>query len=93
MTFRPAPGDEVLYHEEAGEAFLLHVPSGEYFGLNPTGVVVWKALTDGADPEEQLAQRWPDVPREALRRDTAELLESLRDAGLVVESDDHAGGA
>ncbi len=93
MRFRPAPGDEVLYHEEAGEAFLLHVPTGEYFGLNPTGVVVWKALTDGADPEEELAGRWPDVPREALRRDIDQLLETLSAAGLIVESDDPAGGA
>ena len=93
MRFRPAPGDQVLYHEEAGEAFLLHVPTGEYFGLNPTGVVVWKALIGGADPEEELARRWPDVPRETLRDDTARVLGTLREAGLVVESDDPAGSA
>jgi predicted Rdx family selenoprotein len=92
MTYRPAPSDEVLYHEEAGEAFLLHVPTGEYFGLNPAGVIVWKALRDGADPEAELARRWPDVPRDDLRRDAARLLETLRDAGLVVDSDEPAGG-
>lgn len=91
--FRTAPDHEVLYHEEAGEAFLLHVPTGEYFGLNQTGVIVWKALRDGLDPEEELARRWPDVPRDSLRGDAERLLETLKDAGLVVESDEAAGGA
>ena len=88
MRFRPAPGEVVLYHEEAGEAFLLHIPTGEYFGLNPSGVVVWKALRDGLDPEAELARHWPDVPRESLRVDVVRLLEALREAGLVVESAD-----
>jgi len=86
-AYRPAPDDEVLYHEEAGEAFLLHVPTGEYFGLNRSGVVVWKALRDGLDPEDELARQWPTAPREALRDDAADLLRSLRDAGLIVEVD------
>lgn len=93
MGFRTAPEDEVLYHEEAGEAFLLHVPTGEYFGLNPSGVVVWRALRDGLDPEEELASRWPEVPRESLRSDAARILGALRDAGLIVESGDPPGGA
>ena len=93
MGFRAAPDDEVLYHEEGGEAFLLHVPTGQYFGLNPSGVVVWQALREGVDPEEALAARWPEVPRESLRGDAARILESLSDAGLVVDSDDAPGGA
>lgn len=93
MGFRAAPDDEVLYHEEAGEAFLLHVPTGEYFGLNPSGVVVWRALREGVDPEEALAERWPDVPRDSLRSDAARILESLSEAGLIVDSGDPPGGA
>ena len=85
MTFRTAPDDEVLFHEEAGEAFLLHIPTGEYFGLNQAGVIVWKAVRDGLDPEEELARRWPDVPSNALHDDAMRLLESLRDASLIVE--------
>ncbi|HVA75645.1 MAG TPA: PqqD family peptide modification chaperone [Acidimicrobiales bacterium] len=92
MTFRTAPDDEVLYHEEAGEAFLLHVPSGEYFGLNPPGVVVWKAVRDGLDPVEELARRWPGVATDSLKDDAVRLLGMLRDAGLVIESDDTPGG-
>lgn len=92
MTFRPLPSDEVLFHEEAGEAFLLNVKSGEYFGLNRSGVIVWRALVDGLDPDEVLARRWPDMPGETLRRDTRHVLEELLQAGLVVESDDPPGG-
>lgn len=93
MSFRPAPEDQVLYHEEAGEAFLLHVPTGEYFGLNRSAVVVWKALRDGEDPEEALALRWPQVPRGDIRNDAAQILETLREAGLIVESDAPPGGS
>lgn len=89
-AYRPAPKDEVLYHEEAGEAFLLHVPTGEYFGLNRSGVVVWKAVCDGLDPEDELARQWPDAARANLRDDAESLLRSLRDAGLIVEVE--AGG-
>lgn len=92
MTFRPAPSDEVLYHEESGEAFLLHVPTGEYFGLNQSGVVVWKALREGLDPEEELARRWPEAPGDALRGDAVRIMEALRDAGLIVEAADLPGG-
>ena len=92
MGWRAAPDDEVLCHEEAGEAFLLHVPSGEYFGLNQSGLTVWKALRDGLDPEEQLAARWPEVPRDSLHEDAVRILEALTDAGLIVESGDAPGG-
>lgn len=93
MTFHTAPGDEVLFHEEAGEAFLLHVPTGEYFGLNSSGVVVWKAVRDGLNPEEELARRWPDVPGDALHNDAVRLIESLKEAGLIVEATDPHGDA
>ena len=86
MSFQPLPSDEVVFHEEAGEAFLLHVETGEYFGLNQSGALIWSALRDGLDPEQELARRWPDVPREVLREDAARLLAALLEAGLVVES-------
>lgn len=86
--YRPAPADEVLYHEEAGEAFLLHVPTGEYFGLNRSGVIVWKAVRDGLDPEEELSRAWPDVAKESLHNDAIGLLHALRNAGLIVELGD-----
>jgi len=76
---------DVLYQEEAGEAFLLHVPSGRYFGLNPAGVAVWNALLDGRDPVVALMQRWPDQEGDVLRADTEQVLARFKEAGLVVQ--------
>ena len=78
-----APVEDVILHEEKGEAFLLHVPTGRYFGLNRTGLVVWKALVAGEDPADELARRWPDVAAEARRADAAALIEALLGAGLA----------
>jgi hypothetical protein len=80
---KAVPVGDVLLHREAGEAFLLHVPSGRYFGLNQTGTVVWEALVDGTDPTDALQARWPSRPMEQCRSDCAALLASLRAAGLV----------
>lgn len=77
------PADEVILHEQEGEAFLLHVPSGRYFGLNETGLVVWKALLEGTDPAEELGRRWPDVSPEDRQADAESLVEALVGAGLV----------
>ena len=71
--------------EQEGEAFLLHVASGRYFGLNHTGVIVWRALEAGTDPLENVASHWPDVPREQLRADIDALLKRLSDAGLTAD--------
>jgi hypothetical protein len=75
--------EDVLLQEEQGDAFLLHLESGQFFGLNRTGLVVWKALEGGRDPLVALAERWPDVPDDTRRRDLDALVAELRDAGLV----------
>lgn len=93
MGFEPLSTDEVLLHEEAGEAFLLNVKTGEYFGLNRAGVIVWSALLNRVDPEEELSRRWPHVPRDVLRQDVGRLLEELLEAGLVLDPDSSPGGA
>jgi hypothetical protein len=77
------PTEDVILHEQDGEAFLLHVPTGKYFGLNRTGLVVWNALVAGEDPVAHLASRWPDVPADVRQADAARLVEALMDAGLV----------
>lgn len=75
--------DDVILHEEDGDAFLLHVGSGRYYGLNRPGLVVWKALADGDDPIERLVAKWPSRPADALRADAEALLGQLLEAGLV----------
>jgi hypothetical protein len=77
----------VLLQEQEGEAFLLHVDTGRYFGLNRTGLTIWRALVEGVDPVEALARRWPDVSDDVRHRDVDTLLSALRDAGLVRDPD------
>ena len=76
---------EVLIHEEDGDAFLLHPGTGRYFGLNRTGVVIWRALEAGTDPITAIAARWPDVPDDVRRRDVDALVRALLEAGLVTD--------
>jgi hypothetical protein len=84
MTVLP----DVILHEEEGEAFLLHVGTGRYYGLNKSGLIVWKSLVDGADPIRQLQATWPDRPAENLRADADSLVHQLLDAGLIREAAD-----
>ena len=86
MRVVPAAGDVIL-HEEAGEAFLLHLPTGRYYGLNRTGLVIWQALVAGSDPVEALASHWPTVPLASRRADTEALIASLVAAGLAQTED------
>jgi hypothetical protein len=80
-----AVASDVILHEEDGNAFLLHVASGRYFGLNRSGLVVWHALVAGGDPIDELAAEWPNRSRELLRVDAEQLLQQLKQAGLVSE--------
>jgi hypothetical protein len=82
------PAEDVILHEQEGKAFLLHVPSGRYFGLNETGLVVWKAVLAGQDPAQELARRWPDVSVNDRQTDADSLVQALVAAGLI-----HAGGS
>lgn len=74
---------EVILHEEEREAFLLHVASGRYFGLNESGIVIWNAIVDGVDPVDRLCERWPKRERSLLQNDANVLLDQLLLAGLV----------
>ena len=75
--------DDVVLKEQEGDAFLLHLPSGRYFGLNRSGLVIWEALERGRDPVAALGERWPAVPEERRKSDVDALIEALLGAGLV----------
>ena len=75
--------DDVLLHEEEGEALLLNVADGNYYALNRTGAVVWQALNDGVDPTAAVAAAWPDVAPETIAGDVQQVLDELEEAGLA----------
>lgn len=83
-----ATSDEVVLREQDGDAFLLHVPSGRYFGLNRSGLVIWEALRGGKDPAQALASLWPDVPADKRQADVERLVAALLAAELVNAVDD-----
>jgi len=80
-----APVAELVVHEEAGEGFILHLTSGVYFSLNGSGLIAWRALTEGADPLAALVFAYPDVDRERLQADWEALRHKLEEQGLVTE--------
>lgn len=76
---------DVLMQELQGEAVLLNVNSGRYFGLDDVGTRMWTALTSSECIErayETLLAEY-DVEREKLRQDLQGLIGKLVENGLV----------
>ncbi len=79
-----APQD-VLMREVEGEAVLLHLDSGRYYGLDPVGTRMWVILTSAASVEAACAQLVGeyDVTPAVLREDVAEFVMQLVEQGLL----------
>ena len=85
------PGDRfsistnVLSQEVHGETVLLDLEGESYFGLNEVGTRIWQLLQSGqtiADVLDTLFDEY-EVSRLQLEKDLAELLDKLREQGLV----------
>ncbi len=76
---------EVLAQELAGETVLLDLGSDTYFGLDAVGTRVWQLLQEGLDASAMVATLLEEyaVEREVLKKDIAELLDRLQQAGLI----------
>ena len=85
----PVPNPQVLFTEiDDGSGVLLHLETKFYYTLNPTAVVVWKALADAklATVEAvaaRLAAEFRVEPEEA-RRDLGGILDELLADGLAL---------
>lgn len=82
---RLVPSDDVLMRALEGEAVLLDLASGTYFGLNDVGARVWELLEGGAtvaDLRRALHDEF-EVEEAVLREDLAALLADLERRGLV----------
>jgi hypothetical protein len=79
---------KVLARVLDGEAVLLDLGGGNYFGLNEVGTTLWSAIESGATLEELVAKvvATYDVSFEVARADVASLLDELRAQGLVTET-------
>jgi hypothetical protein len=78
--------DNVVAREVGGEFVLLDLTSGTYFGLNPVGGTVWKAMEQGEETFAGLCaavQQEFDVPEDDLHEDLKSLLDDLREKALI----------
>ena len=87
-TMQLNPSTEVIFREVEDGAVLLSTRDEVYFGLNRVGARVWELLSSPTHELEDLcrvlAEEYPGVGIEMLEADVSELLERLRDLGLVV---------
>ena len=76
---------DVLFHELAGEAVLLNLQTGKYFGLDEIGTRMWMLLSENGsvEPVIQALLTEYDVEEEKLRHDLSDLIERLAQNGLV----------
>jgi coenzyme PQQ synthesis protein D (PqqD) len=80
---------DVVFRDLEGEAVILDLASGTYFGLNAVATRVWRLLDEGrpfASIVDAIASEF-DADRADVERDVAALLRDLRARRLVVPAD------
>ena len=79
-------GKDVMFRELDGEAVLLNLESGKYYGLDPVGARIWSLLatpkTVARVRDSVLAEYEVDAAR--CESDLLALLDALAAAGLVL---------
>jgi hypothetical protein len=76
----------VVFRELDGEAVLLHLDTGVYYGLDPVGTRVWALLVEHGSPHavcERMLEEF-EVSLEVIESDIVNLVDELRDKGLVL---------
>jgi hypothetical protein len=76
---------EVIFQELDGEAVLLNMQSGIFFGLNPVAKRMWELLNELGQAERVLTQMLQEyeASEEQLRQDLIDFIEKLKSKGLV----------
>lgn len=79
------PSRDVVSRDLAGEAVLLDLATGTYYGLDGVGTRIWSLLGDHERLDGVVAAMLDeyDVDEDRLRDDVAALVRQLRDRGLV----------
>lgn len=82
--------EQVVVRELAGEAVVLELTTGRYYGLDEVGVRMWSLLEQhgaiGRAYEDLLREF--EVPREQLRRDLLEFVDLLASKNLLEIQDE-----
>jgi hypothetical protein len=83
------PNPDVVCRELEGEAVLLHLGTGVYFGLNAVGTRIWQLLGEGRAPAaivDVLALEY-DADRGTIAADLEALIAALAAKQLIVGVD------
>ena len=77
--------DDVVFRELSGEAVILNLATGTYFGLNEVGTRVWSLLAEKQSMEDIVKALLAEfgVLEDVLRKDVGELMKQLHEKGLV----------
>lgn len=77
--------DDVLFRELQGEAIILNLATGVYFGLDEIGSRIWAQLAAGSTLEQVVDVLWQefDVDRASLEADVIDLVDTLAAKNLV----------
>lgn len=80
----------VMFRDLDGEAVVLALDSGRYFGLNETGTRMWLLLLEhgSMEPVFRALQQEYEVAGELLERELTEFVNSLASEGLVLIHED-----
>lgn len=74
-----------VWCEMAGEAVILHLKSGIYYGLNPVGARIWSLIQDPRTVDSVLTALVEEyeVDPNRCEQDLFALLQDLQDRGLI----------
>lgn len=77
--------EDVVFRELDGEAVILNLESGMYFGLDEVGTRMWQLLDTHGSLRRTLEalEAEYDAPAERLAADLTEFVDSLRSRGLL----------
>ena len=85
LDTRLAPSPDAVYRELDGEAVILHLESGQYYGLDPLGTRIWELIGVHPRPRDIAAVLLDeyDVDAERLEADLLDLLTRLAERNLI----------
>jgi len=78
--------DNVFFQEVNGEAVLLSLQGGFYYGLDEVGTTIWQLIGEEQLDPDQVVERLTEiyeVEAEQARNDLGEFLDDLRESGLI----------
>lgn len=85
VNTRISISDNVVSADLDGEAVLLNIETGVYFGLDQLGTEIWKGIEDGEGEDDIFARllKEYDVEPGRLRGDLSDFLRQLAQKGLI----------